>query len=82
MSQQISAIYSLPPSILSQDVSQSYWQWSGQIPSTTAPAPPTSPSGPSEAKATFSASTNELDKYRVIFLIVGVLIGAYVLGKR
>lgn len=78
-----SGIYSLPPAILSQDLSQSYWYWSGQLPQSTTNAPPTSPGDVSSHDTPiFASGTNELDKYRALFLIIGIVIGAFVLGKR
>lgn len=74
-------IYTLPPLILSGDVSQSYWPWSGYIPSTTIQPKPTSP-GEIPDTPMFSASTNELDKYRVLFLVVGVIIGVMLFGRK
>jgi hypothetical protein len=74
-----SGIYSLPPTILSQDLSQTYWPWSGYVAATTVNAPPTSP--PTSDAPTFRATTNELDRYRVIALVIGIAIGVYVVNQ-
>jgi hypothetical protein len=65
--------------ILSQDISQTVPLWDGSAPSTQKLSPPTSPD---TAPTVFRTSTNELDRYRVLFLIVGLLIGAMLLGKK
>ena len=83
-----SGLYSLPPLVLSNYNSFGDAAWSGFVPSSGVLAPPTSPATVNqivtdtrgESAITFSTSTNEIDRFRFIFLIVGVLIGVYVLS--
>jgi len=86
------------PLVLSADSSQSYGPWSGLVPSTYINSPPQSPGlvyseqspdyaiarsgAPITGDPTFKTSTSELDRYRLLFLIVGIAIGAMFLGKR
>jgi len=43
--------------------------------------PPIFTNGSTNGAPTFQSSTNELDRYRALFLVLGILIGAIVLRR-